>query len=272
MGTPQGKTKLKTISALSIAAFLMAVMLLPSCKKDDTTEEVISRRVRIGLQEEGSKAAPSERGQGADVLTTEARKAETKPAEPAMETAPLAKPSDTVKAPEEPQKPQQKAVLKKAEPAPSIEKKAAEPQKTAVKKTEPTAEQKSGSKAEPVRAQRPEVKVSKTEKAKDAREKWLDKVAKAGKALAKKPYAVNVASFPSLKEAHSLLKSLKASGYTAYTTEFTKEGVKWYRVRVGFYKSREEASKVGDRLESRYNVQSPWIVKPPKEEAAGLIQ
>ncbi|MBI4948545.1 MAG: SPOR domain-containing protein [Deltaproteobacteria bacterium] len=270
MGTPQGKTKLKTISALSIAAFLMAVMLLPSCKKDDATEEVISKRVRIGLQEAGSKAAPSEGGQGADVHTTEAQKAETKPAEPVMETAPLAKPSDAVKALEAPQKPEEKAALKKAEPA--IEKKAAEPPKPAVKKTEPAAPQKSGSKAGPVKAQRPEVKVSKAEKAKDARQMWLDKVAKAGKALAKKPYAVNVASFPSLKEAHSLLKSLKASGYIAYTTEFTKEGVKWYRVRVGFYKSREEASKVGDRLESRYNVQSPWIVKPPKEEAAGLIQ
>lgn len=269
MGTPQGKTKLKTISALSIAAFLMAVMWLPSCKKDEPSEEVISRRVRIGLQEEASKPAPTE-GQGVAPLTTEAQKAETTLAQPAMETAPLAKPSDAVKAAEEPQKPQQKTLLKKAEPV--AEKKAAEPQKTVVKKTEPAAEQNSGRKDEPAKALKPEVKVSKSEKARDARERWLDKVSKAGKALAKKPYAVNVASFPSLKEAHSLLKSLKASGYTAYTTEFTKEGVKWYRVRVGFYRSREEASKVGDRLESRYNVQSPWIVKPPKEEAAGLIQ
>lgn len=247
MGTPQGKTTLKTISAMAAAALVAAIIMLPSCKKDEPSEEVISKRVRIGLQEEAQKAPLAEGQPPAEATEARAEKPEAKPAEPAKEVAP-AKPADTVKAPEEPKK--AKVAETKAEPV--AERKADEPKKEPVKKTE--------------------ARLSKEEKAKDARQSWLEKVAKAGKTLAKKPYAVNVASFPSMREAQSLLKSLKASGYTAYTTEFTKDGIKWYRVRVGFYKSREEASKVGDKLEAKYNIQSPWIVKPAKEEAAGHIK
>ncbi|MBI5453882.1 MAG: SPOR domain-containing protein [Deltaproteobacteria bacterium] len=247
MGTPQGKTTLKTISAMAAAALVAAIIMLPSCKKDEPSEEVISKRVRIGLQEEAPKAPPAEGQPEAEAPEAGAEKADAKPAEPAKEVA-AAKPADTVKAPVEPKK--TKAAETKAEPV--AERKADETKKEPVKKAE--------------------ARLSKEEKARDARQSWLEKVAKAGKALAKKPYAVNVASFPSMREAQSLLKSLKASGYTAYTTEFTKDGVKWYRVRVGFYKSREEASKVGDKLEAKYNIQSPWIVKPAREEAAGHIK
>lgn len=260
MGTVQGKTTLKTISALAAAAIVAAIIMLPSCKKNEPSEEVISKRVRIGLQEEKTPPAEGQAPAPAEAPVGQAEEPAAKSAEPATEVAP-AKPADTVKAPDEPKK--AKAVEPKPEPAieKKAEKKAAEPRKEA-KKAETAPEK-------PVKVEKA---VSKEEKAKDAREAWRERVAKADKALAKKPYAVNVASFPSMKEAQSLLKSLKASGYTAYTTEFTKDGIKWYRVRVGFYKSRDEATKVGDKLEAKYNIQSPWIVKPLKEEAVGHIK
>lgn len=258
MGTPQGKTTLKTISAMAAAALVAAILMLPSCKKDEPSEEVISKRVRIGLQEEAAKAPLAEGQTPETEAALSAEKAEAKPEEAAREAPPA--PADAVKAAEEPKK--TKAAETKTEPA--AERKAVPPAKEPAKKTETKAEK-------PARAEKTET-VSKTEKAKDARRMWLEKVAKAGKALAKKPYAVNVASFPSMREAQSLLKSLKASGYTVYTTEFTKDGVKWYRVRVGFYRSRDEATKVGDKLEAKYNIQSPWIVKPAREEAAGHIK
>lgn len=260
MGTVQGKTKLKTVSALAAAALVAAIIMLPSCKKDEPSEEVISKRVRIGLQEEKTPPAEGQAPAPAEAPVGQAEQAEAKPTEPAKEAV-TAKPSEAPKATEEPKK--TKAAETKAEPV--AEKKAAEPKKEPVRKAEAKAEK-------PVKTEKVEARVSKEDKAIDARGAWREKVAKASKALAKKPYAVNVASFPSLKEAQSLLKSLKASGYTAYSTEFTKDGIKWYRVRVGFYKSRDEATKVGDKLESKYNIQSPWIVKPAREEAAGYIK
>jgi len=89
---------------------------------------------------------------------------------------------------------------------------------------------------------------------------------------ARKPWAVNVASFPNSEGARLLEKSLEADGYNAYITSFLKDGISWSRVRVGFYGTKEEALRSGDAIKRQYKVQSPWIVMPTKDETAKYIR
>ncbi|MFQ5735444.1 MAG: SPOR domain-containing protein [Thermodesulfobacteriota bacterium] len=89
---------------------------------------------------------------------------------------------------------------------------------------------------------------------------------------AKRPWAINVASFPNRDGALRLAKALGSAGYNSYVTVFTKDGVDWNRVRVGFYASKADAKKAGDRIKRRYKVQSPWIVLPTRDETAGHIR
>lgn len=63
-------------------------------------------------------------------------------------------------------------------------------------------------------------------------------------------YAVQLAAFADDREANSLAKSLKKSGYTAYTEPLkTSKGTLW-RVRVGPYPSREAAAAALDKLKT----------------------
>lgn len=93
-----------------------------------------------------------------------------------------------------------------------------------------------------------------------------------GTLAARKPWAINVASFPNSEGARMLEKSLEADGYNAYITSFPKDGISWSRVRVGFYGSKEEAQRSGDSIKRQYKVQSPWIVMPTREETAKYIK
>ncbi len=105
-----------------------------------------------------------------------------------------------------------------------------------------------------------------------------NKTSKASKTVSKKPalnrnamvlkrWAVNVASFPNENEAKKLVNSLKSAGYNGYITEFMKNDIRWHRVRVGFYRSREEAQKAGKRISAKFKISSSWVVKPAKKEA-----
>ena len=61
-------------------------------------------------------------------------------------------------------------------------------------------------------------------------------------------YAVQLAAFVDDREANSLAKSLKKTGYAAYTEPYkTSKGTLW-RVRVGPYPTREAATAALDKL------------------------
>ena len=61
-------------------------------------------------------------------------------------------------------------------------------------------------------------------------------------------YAVQIAAFVDDREANSLAKSLKKTGYAAYTEPYkTSKGTLW-RVRVGPYPTREAATAALDKL------------------------
>ncbi|HHL40218.1 MAG TPA: hypothetical protein ENJ37_06915 [Deltaproteobacteria bacterium] len=79
-------------------------------------------------------------------------------------------------------------------------------------------------------------------------------------------YAVNLASFLYKPEAMDVMSSLKAAGHNAYVTEFVKDGQRWYRVRVGFFASRDEAAKAGKRLSEEFRLPGAWVVKPSESE------
>lgn len=81
-----------------------------------------------------------------------------------------------------------------------------------------------------------------------------------------KEWAINVASFASLPEAQNLAISLRKAGYKSYIADFTRDSVKWHRVRVGFFSTRADAEKSGREIQSKFRVDTPWIVKPESAE------
>lgn len=117
---------------------------------------------------------------------------------------------------------------------------------------------------------KPEVK-GKEEPKQAVKEAMPEKKAEAKKEMpAKKavykPWAVHVASYTSKEEALSMLKRLKQDNYNAYMTEFDLKGKHWYRVRVGFYASNNEAKAAGKKIAGSYSMNGIWTVKPMKKE------
>lgn len=97
--------------------------------------------------------------------------------------------------------------------------------------------------------------------------------ASSSRPAASKEWALNIASFPSNTDAQGLTSALRSRGYNAYVTEFKNGKANWYRVRVGFYRTREEARRAGRAIASRIKLhQEPWIMKPPKTEVAEHIK
>lgn len=91
-------------------------------------------------------------------------------------------------------------------------------------------------------------------------------VKKAPEKTVYKPWAVNVSSFSQKKEAIAFAEKIRGAGYAPYVTEFTLDGVKWHRVRVGFFNTKAEAKRVGDELSVKFKQPGAWVVKPPKSE------
>ena len=133
--------------------------------------------------------------------------------------------------------------------------------------------------APPVKEAKPpavkEVKVAKKEapkaevKVMPAKEK---KRASTAKKPSYRPWVINVASFGTKAQADELKNALKKDGYNVYSTEFFKDGVKWQRIRVGFYKSEAEARGVAAKLAGSYKLAKPWVVRPTKAEAARYMK
>ncbi len=141
--------------------------------------------------------------------------------------------------------------------------------KEAAPKKKPVVKKKTPQKKPVVKKKTPQKKpvVKKTVAKKTPPKKVVKKAAPAPKLAATLPWAINLASFSKRSAAEALVVKLKASGYNAYTTEFVKDGQNWNRVRIGFFKSREDALKSADMLSKRNLVRSkPWIVKPQTDE------
>lgn len=66
-----------------------------------------------------------------------------------------------------------------------------------------------------------------------------------------KLWTVQVNAYPDERSARQLVDRLKNKGYNAQVTETRNNGKTWYRVRVGSYRSREQADKVLADLKSK---------------------
>jgi DedD protein len=73
-------------------------------------------------------------------------------------------------------------------------------------------------------------------------------------------YSVQVAAIRDLKDARTLSEQLTKAGYSAYLTTATVKQVRFHRVRVGPFETRQTAQKVAQQLETQ-GYQSPWITK-----------
>lgn len=117
---------------------------------------------------------------------------------------------------------------------------------------------------------KPSAQESASEKKLVAKKKKQELIVTAKKA-AYKSWAVHIASYVSREEAEAMAKRLKQDRYNAYITEFNMKGKHWYRVRVGFYSSKQVADEVGKKLSFSYNLSGIWVVKPIKKEIMSHI-
>lgn len=236
--------------------FLLGVAaVLPTCGRKDSGQEVISRRVKLDLPDTQGEQQPKK-----DVKSTVGTMPDVKADLPVKEVVKpdTAKPAIKVEIPER----KEPEVVKDKKGVPDL---------------------KVQEKVVPEKDRRPAVASSgeldkKLQTAESTEGSHVDKVKKkvytkaALKKAKLKPWAVNVASFPSEAEAKRLISALKSSGYNGYTTEFTKSSMKWHRVRVGFYRTKKDAVKAGKRIEAKFHVGSAWAVQPGKEETLEHIR
>lgn len=231
------KTLIIALAAACAAVIVLIAVFMPSGTKNrDVTEEVISKRAKLEPQAPEQAIPPAVPQPGVPAQQT-----------PAVATGakrPVAKPEPEAG----------KTVVATKEPVKVIT------AEKAVKKA-------------PV-AEKPK-KTAKAEKAapESGRTKAKEKTASSGISAAKtRPWAVNIASYSDEESAKKLVASLRASGYNAYTTEGSKGGKTWHRVRVGFYRTSADAERAGRTIETRFNLPSTWVVKPARNETASHIK
>lgn len=73
-------------------------------------------------------------------------------------------------------------------------------------------------------------------------------------------YSVQVAAVPDPQEARTLSDELTRAGYSVYLTTATVKQVRYHRVRVGPFQTRQTAQQVAQRLETQ-GYKAPWITK-----------
>jgi DedD protein len=73
-------------------------------------------------------------------------------------------------------------------------------------------------------------------------------------------YSVQVAAVPDAGEARTLSDQLTRAGYSVYLTTATVNQVRFHRVRVGPFQTRQTAQEAARRLETQ-GYKAPWITK-----------
>ena len=88
-------------------------------------------------------------------------------------------------------------------------------------------------------------------------------------------YAVQVLTVPDtrLERAVSLVRMLMTDGQFAYLYRKEADGKRWFRIRVGFYHSADEAKQAGEALVARYGngkiFKEFWVMRPSALELQG---
>ncbi len=79
-------------------------------------------------------------------------------------------------------------------------------------------------------------------------------------------YVINIVSSPHMKKLAPLVVKLIDDGYYVYLTETMLQGDKWYRLRAGFYRTRSEAERAGEKLKKILRIKDTWTTKIENEE------
>jgi len=222
----------------AVVVILLLLIFMPSDKSGDQGPEIISKRVKIELPEETDTAASADTTiDGATI-------------QPSTEAVPAEQPSTVKPAETKP------ATVTVAESKPA----AIAPAPAPTRLEQALREEKNATPAKALDAPKAVVKTVK-KAAVSTKKTAAKKQIAAGNA-----WALNIASFPSLSEAQNLAGKLKKGGYNAYVAGFTKDSIRWHRVRVGFFASKIEAAKAGEAIKSKFRVDKPWIAKPDAAE------
>lgn len=267
------------IIAAVIAAAVITTLFISRGGKTGKTQgnEVISKRIKIELPP-ASTTAPGEAKETAQLPPATAA-----PASAPATTVAVKKP-ETAALPAAPQKPLlQKPAVKETKPVeakpaavtapvaapkkPETVAKAASAPEKAVKKDINTAKKEKMEKAPAKKTSKKEAVVA---KAKPVAGKKATAKTVSAREVVEKSWAINIASYPNQKDAEALRDSLKSAGYSAYITEFSRGGVTWHRVRVGFYRTQTDAKNAGKEITKKMKLrQEPWIVRPFSAESKG---
>ncbi|CAG1066278.1 hypothetical protein BAC1_01886 [uncultured bacterium] len=235
------------IAGAIVVIILLLLKFMPFGDSGSQGPDVISKRVKIELQDTATDISAS-----TDV-STEGNIAQTAAVEPA---APAAQQMTPV-VPEKPAPAQAKPETRTIEAKPAIVP-APAPALRQVEQAVKVEKKAPIEKAEAPKAVQTVKTVKKTVE--------QPKKTAAKRITASNAWALNIASFPSLSEAQGLAGKLKKGGYNAYVAGFTKDSVKWHRVRVGFFASRDEAARASKAIQSKFRVDKPWIAKPDASE------
>jgi len=83
----------------------------------------------------------------------------------------------------------------------------------------------------------------------------------------RKEWVIQVFSSKSQDNAMRYRDELASQGFRAYHTSAKVKGEDWYRVRVGFFESEEEANKVREDIGKKLSIKIPlWVTKASREE------
>lgn len=234
--------------------------------------EKVVKRVRIEIPGEEKKETAE-----APVEKTEAAPEAQKPAKGQQSPAPsvreepkaLTKTSEAKPTDKKPEKTVEPKPVPAGSPIKDFGDKIKQGKEEKVKVDEKTA-QKLKEDVKPKEAPAPEKKEVKIEIAKTKvepkPEPKKEAAAKETKNAQKGSWAVHVASYATRDEAAAMQKKLKEDGYNAYITDFNLKGKQWYRLRVGFYLSEEDAKAVSKKIAKTYNIAGVWAVKPNRKE------
>lgn len=239
-----------------IAAFVLAAALAGGIyffylSSPEKKQGKVAKRVRIELPLE-EKKAPQETPQ-----------TKTEPAH------------DVQKTPKEPPhtkiEPKEKDLHTSNQEIKKIEKESPPPKKEEAKKIEKKEEKPEVKLHAKILAAKEEGKTSskKIEKTKEAKKGIVEQKGQQKKEPEKDvkgSWVLHIASFAVLDDTKSIVKKLKEDGYNAYTAQFSLNGKRWYRLRVGFFQSEETAKAEAKKIGKAYNIKGIWITRPTKKE------
>lgn len=86
-------------------------------------------------------------------------------------------------------------------------------------------------------------------------------------------WIVQVAAVRTQKEAMAYKEKLMASGFPAYSGSAMVKEEEWIRIRVGFFRNKDEAEKAGEEIRKKFNYEGHyWIVRVPASEMGDLLE